>query len=61
MAIDLIALVSISYAGCVSIIHAIQQSKCDTISLGCISCHRVIKPKEEERPLDEVEGRIVNQ
>ena len=64
MAIDIIALASISYAGVVSIIHAIQQSKCDIINFGCLSCHRVVKQENEQReeqiPLDQVEGRVVN-
>ena len=50
MAIDIIALASISYAGIVSIIHAIQQSKCDIINLGCLSCHRVVNNQEEVEP-----------
>ena len=50
MALDVIALVSISISGAVSLIHAIQASKCDTIDLCCIKLHRVVnkKPTQEE-------------
>jgi len=51
MMFDVIAFTSISFAGLVSIIHAVQNSKCDTIDLFCFKCHRVIKNpdlKEEE-------------
>lgn len=40
---DIIAFTSISFAGIVSIIHAIQSSKCDTIDLCCFKCHRQVK------------------
>ena len=47
--VDIIALVSISFAGIISIIHAVQSSKCDTIDLCCMKCHRIVK-NEPENP-----------
>jgi len=61
MPLDIIALVSITISGAVSLIHAIQASKCDTIDLCCFKLHRVVnkKPIEEE---DGVEARpVLNQ
>ena len=62
---DVIAFTSITYAGLVSIIHSIQNSKCDTIDFCCMKCHRVVKGAEEEaqQPVEEnanpVSPRIV--
>ena len=54
---DIIAFTSITFAGLVSIIHAIQSSKCDTIDFLCMKCHRVVKnenDQEEEQPLEQI-------
>jgi len=42
---DLVAILSISFAGVVSIISAIQNSKCDVINCGCIKLHRKLDDK----------------
>ena len=57
--VDIIALVSISFAGAVSLIHAIQASKCDIINLGCISCHRVVKDDNSES-LEQISPRVMD-
>ena len=59
---DIIAFTSITFAGLVSIIHAIQSSKCDTIDFCCVKCHRVVKngndQEEEQQPLEQIVPEI---
>ena len=54
MMFDIIAFTSISFAGLVSIIHAIQNSKCDEIDLCCFRCHRVIKNPNLEQEVQTI-------
>ena len=53
MIVDLVAILSISFAGCVSIIHAIQASKCSDIECCCLKLHRVLKTEsEDDQPIN---------
>ena len=40
---DIVAILSISFAGVVSIISTIQNSKCDIIDCGCMKLHRKVE------------------
>ena len=40
---DMIAIGSINFAGVVSIISTIQNSKCDIIDCGCMKLHRKVE------------------
>ena len=40
---DIVAVLSISFAGVVSIISTIQNSKCDIIDCGCMKLHRKVE------------------
>jgi len=44
--VDLVAILSISFAGVVSIISSIQNSKCDIIDCGCMKIHRKLEAEK---------------
>ena len=47
--LDLIGILSVSFAGTVSLFHSIQNSKCDVINCGCIEIHRKLdSPKKTD-------------
>ena len=47
--VDIVAMLSISFAGFVSLIHSVQNSKCDVIDCFCIKCHRKLdEPKKTD-------------
>ena len=46
--VDIVAMLSISFAGVVSIISSIQNSKCDIIDCGCMKIHRKLDVEKSQ-------------